>query len=234
MRAAYLTLLALWAPPAAALELSTDPAAVFAEIERLLGTAVERRALALPEDRHWRAPERLRVVLHGANAVRILPAAGTVAEELRRATGIDIGLRVVPKAHRPAADAPPPHLRIYLLPSKAAARRAGELGFAGGVGSGFRFLRDPLLGPGVRLGAVVIAEDAPKPAVETALVQALVRAVGTAAPDNAVFDTMFFDDLMMRPAADEAFRVLYDPAMAAGLPLAEVRARARRILELTQ
>ena len=217
----------------------TDPAKVYAAFARLLGKPQDRAFFGLPEDRSWRAPGSVPLSLYAEYPDRPAGALRDAAAALGRAAGVTLDVVAV----RPLdilRDREAFGLQIVLGPrpdlARTAARAKANADALGGFEAGhwpfiFHFPRGAAL-----LGQVWIAEDEAPAAIEAALILACVWALGgvTLGEELEGLIDPAAGQPALTPLGAAVFALLYHPEIAAGLPLDQAKARARRLLGLAE
>lgn len=216
-----------------------QPAKVYAAFERLLGKPEDRTFFGLPADRSWRAPRTLALSLFAEYPDRSAGRLRDAAAALSQPSGIALDLVTL----RPLSiyrESEAFGLQVILGPradlARAAARAKAHAGALGGFEAGhwpfvFHFPRGEAL-----FGRVWIAEEEPPAAVEAALILTCVWALGGVTLGEELKDLI--DPAAglpaLTPLGEAVFALMYHPEIPAGLPLDEVKARARRILGLPE
>lgn len=218
-------------------------AAVYAAFDSLLGSPEHREIYALPPDRYWRAMAPQTVMLSGGRELALSTPLVRLADDFSKATGIEIRVRAAAKPSLPERLAL--NSTIVLIVGRAdGVRFAAELDVGEEerqrFGDGrwpalFQFRRDDLFGGGARAGAIILADDIPPVAMEAFLGLSLVWALGGASLGEEL-------EILEAPGGlpgltelgKRVFALMYHSDLAARMPLADVRSRARGILGLPE
>lgn len=245
-RAAVLLAFAVfaWLPAGTTRSRAEDtPEAIYGSFEAVLGGRDDRELYALPPNRYWRATGPLQIRLAGGPDFGLAPVLMTLADEFMRATGVEIDVQASPLAVMPAAGESG-ELTILIVARPLGAEFAAALGLDAEMRRRFAdgrwpalldFRRDDLSPEGRRRGILLLADDLRAAELETFLALSLVWTMGGAGVGDRLGDIV---DIAGRPHLTErgrrVFALMYDPTLALGQPLEEVRAAARGILGLAE
>lgn len=231
-----------WAPAGKAQAQPADTSqAVYDSFDVLLGGREQREIYALPPERYWRVTGPLQVRLAGGREFGLAPALVALADDFRKATGVEIGVQASAVPLMPEAGKAG-ELTVLIVARPLGAEFAAGLGieaemrgrFADGRWPAlFRFRRDDLSRTGRRSGIVLVADDLKPAEIETFLALTMVWTMGGASIGDDLGEIV---SIAGRPHLTErgrrVFALMYDPRLELALPLDETRATARRILNL--